>query len=335
MEAPPPPVQMVQLLAGFQVSQALYAAAVLGVPDDLAAGPRAVTATATALGLDADALGRLMRTLGSIGIVGETEPATYALTDLGRTLVTDAPASMRDLALMWMETHYAPFAGLAGTIRTGRCAATEYYGRPFFDWLGDHPEQVGRFTAAMANLTDGIKIGALDAYDFAGLRTIVDVGGADGAVLAHILDRHPHARGVSLDLPHVVGAAQETSKRFGLGERLQLVEGDFFTEVPAGADAYLLSMVLHDWDDERAAQILSTIRNASSVGTRVLSIELVVPPGDTPHMAKMTDLTMLGMLTGRERTELELRTLFDRAGLRVDRIVATPTPMSVVEASVT
>jgi hypothetical protein len=152
----PPAVQMVQLLAGFQLSQALYATARLGVADRLRGGSRDATALAAEVGADAQALSRVMRTLASIGVFTETADGLFGLTPLGETLTEDSPASMRDLAIMWMETHYEPFGGLLGTVRTGRCAATEFYGKPFFTWLAEHPEQIAQFSRAMANLTDGI-----------------------------------------------------------------------------------------------------------------------------------------------------------------------------------
>jgi hypothetical protein len=285
--------------------------------------------------LDADplALARLLRTLGSLGVFSEAGPGAYGLTPLGATLVSDGEGSMRDLALMWMETHYAPFAGLLGTVRTGECAATEHYGRPFFSWLADQPEQVDRFSRAMANLTDGIKAGAIANYAFPQSGTIVDVGGADGALLARVLESAPGATGVVFDLPHVVAEAAPTLKSFGLGDRMTSDGGDFFETVPAG-DAYLLSMVLHDWNDQGATRLLSNIRDAAAPGARVIALELVMPPGDQPHMSKMIDLTMLGMLNGRERTETEMRSLFEGAGLIYDGPIPTPTPISIVEARV-
>jgi O-methyltransferase/methyltransferase family protein len=334
MEQPPPPVQMVQLLAGFQVSQALYAAARLGLPDQLVDGPRTAAEVAASLSADADSVARLSRILTGLGVLAQSSPGTYSLTPLGRTLTSDDPGSMRDLALMWMETHYAPFAGLADGVLTGRTAAETYYGKPFFGWLGQHPEQVMRFTGAMANLTNGIKRAALAGHDFTGARRIVDVGGADGTVLAHVLGRLPGATGVSFDLSHVVPAVEPLAKSLDLADRLSGEAGDFFESVPAGADTYLMSMVLHDWDDEHARTILANIATAGASGARVCALELVLPEGDEPHMAKMIDLTMLGMLGGRERTEPELRHLFDSAGLRYERTVATPTPLSFIEARV-
>ena len=334
MDGAPPPVQMVQLLAGFQISQALYAAAKLGLPDQLADGPRPIADVASIIQADPDALGRLARSLSGLGVVTEVGDATYALTPLGATLVSDAPGSMRDLALMWMETHYAPFAGLVDTVRTGECAATRYYGMPFFEWLAGEPDHASRFTGAMADLTSGIKAGALAGYDLSDARRIVDVGGADGTLLAAVLAKNPDAAGVSFDLPHVAPSVDTVAKDAGLGQRLTGEAGDFFEAVPAGYDTYLMSMILHDWDDARAEKLLANIATAGGSGARVRALELIVPQGDVPHMAKMIDLTMLGMLTGRERTEAEMRALFERAGLRYERAVATSTPLSFIEASV-
>jgi len=325
---------MVQMLAGFQVSQALYVAAKIGVADRLVDGPVPVQRLAVELDAQPLTLSRLLRTLASLDVFSECEPDTFGLTPLGATLVSDREGSMRDLALMWMETHYAPFAGLLDTVRSGRCAATEYYGEPFFSWLANQPEEVERFSGAMANLTDGIKAGAIASYPFPDSGTTVDVGGADGALLARVLEATPNANGIVFDLPHVVAGAAPTLKGYGLGGRLTAQGGDFFESVPGPADRYVLSMVLHDWDDSDATCLLTNIRAAAEPGARVLAFELVMPTGDQPHMSKMIDLTMLGMLDGRERTDAEMRTLFEGAGLIYDGVVATPTPVSIVEARV-
>ncbi len=264
----------------------------------------------------------------------EPEPGVFAVTELGRTLASDEPSSVRDMALMWMETHYDPFSRLVDTVKTGVTAADLHYGEPFFDWISQHPEQVSQFTRAMANLTTGIKAEALDAYDFNGAGTIVDIGAADGALLAQILARAPSTNGVAFDLPHVIADAGAAIKGHGLGDRLRAESGNFFDAVPAGADTYLLSLVLHDWEDERAGKILENIRTAAKPGTTILALEPVMPAGDEPHMSKMLDLTMLAMTGGLERTEDEHRRLFERAGLTFLRILPTPTPLSFVVASV-
>ncbi|HVU74249.1 MAG TPA: methyltransferase [Mycobacteriales bacterium] len=332
MDAPPPPIQMVQLLAGFQVSQALYAAAKLGIPDLLADGPQTAAQVAHARQLNEASTARLMRSLTGFGVLA-SDGDGYRLTPLGDTLRSDAPGSMRNLALMWMETHYLPFAGLTDTVRTGNVAATEHYGMPFFAWLsGDH-DRVAQFSGAMANLTDGIKAHAIAGYDFGAPSLITDLGGADGTLLAMILGRLPDTAGVVLDLPHVVSAVPTVAKEHGLDDRLTGQPGDFFEAVPP-SEVYVMSMVLHDWSDAEALTLLRNIASAAEPGAQIRAFELVVPPGDAPHMSKMVDLTMLAITTGRERDETELRELFTAAGLVFDGIVATPTPLSVVEAHV-
>lgn len=327
----PPPVQMVQMLAGFQISQALYVAAGLGVADRLVDGPRPVGEIAAATGAHAPSLYRVLRTLSSLGVFTEPTPGCFALTPLGQTLTTDHPSSMRDLAIVWMETHYTPFARLTDTVRTGAPAADLTYGVPFFDWLAAHPEHASRFTGAMANLTDGIKHGAIAALRLQGIRTLVDVGGADGTVLASVLAGHPDMAGVLLDLPHVVAEAPKTLAARGVTERVTCVGGDFFTSVPAG-DGYLFSMVLHDWDDEASTRLLRNVAAAGGPGAQLVLVEFVVPSGEAPHMSKMIDLTMLGMLTGCERGESEWCALLTAAGFDQIEITSTPTPLSIIRA---
>ena len=331
----PPPVRMVELLGGFRISQALYAAAALGVPDQLVAGPAPVKALAERVGAHAPSLHRLLRTLASAGVFTEPLPGVFALTPLGQTLTSSQPGSVRDLAIMWMETHYAPFAELIQTIRTGRPAAEHLYGEPFFAWLSHHPEQTSRFTGAMANLTSGgFKSAAIASLPLDGTRTIVDIGGADGTVLATILAGHPHMRGVLFDLPHVITDAPRTLASHGVDDRVDCVGGDFFESVPAGADAYLVSVVLHNWPDQHAQRILANIAAAGGSGARLLMIEFVVPPGDTPHLSKMSDLNMLAMLDGKERTETEWRGLLTAADFTGIEIHQTGAPLSVIQATV-
>jgi hypothetical protein len=241
---------------------------------------------------------------------------------------------MRDLALMWMETHYAPFGELLEGVKTGASAATNHYGQPFFGWLSGQPEQADRFSHAMANLTNGIKAGAIASYDFSGAGRIVDLGAADGTLLARILHATTGVTGVAFDLPHVVAAAEPTVKGYDLGDRLTQSSGDFFSAVPDEGDTYIFSMMLHDWDDAQAAKILANLRAAARPGTKVVGFELVLPDDGGPHMAQMIDLTMLAMLGGRERTAAEYQSLFEAAGFSFAGVTATPTPMSIIEATV-
>jgi hypothetical protein len=258
---------MVGMLAGFQISQALYVVAELGVATALLDGPRSVHELAAPLGVQPEPLGRLMRTLAGLGLFTQTAPATYAVTPLGATLAEGTPGSVRNLALTWMETHYAPFARLLDTVRSGEPAATLHYGRPFFTWLAGDPEQVERFTGAMADLTAGVKAEAVRGYPLPPGRTVVDVGGADGALLLQLLaaDPDPARRGVVFDLPHVVRAADARLAGHPLRDRVEVAAGDFFTTVPSG-DVYVLSMILHDWDDTACTTILRRIAEAATPG---------------------------------------------------------------------
>jgi hypothetical protein len=334
MDKPPPPVQMVQLLAGFQVSQGLYVAAKLGVADVLADGPRSIEDLAVAVSADPAALGRLVRILASMGVFALEPDGRYALGELGPTLVSTGPASMHGLALMWMETHYGPFAGLLDGVRSGTSAATTAYGMPFFEWLSGNPDQVDRFSQAMANLTTGIKLGAISSHDFTSAGKVVDIGGADGTLLNHVLNAAPAASGIVFDLPHVIAAAESTVQGYGLGDRLSLVAGDFFDAVPGDADTYVCSMILHDWDDEHVTKILDNVKAVARPGARFVAFELVLPEAPLPHMAQMIDLTMLGMLDGRERKAAEFKELFERSGFTFAGVTETPTPMSIIEAVV-
>ena len=186
----------------------------------------------------------------------------------------------------------------------------------------------------MANLTSGFKTAAIAALPLDGIHTIVDVGGADGTGLATILAAHPHMRGVLFDLPHVITSAPETLARHGVDDRVDCVGGDFFESVPAGADAYLVSAVLHNWPDQQAQRIVANIAAAGGSGARLLMIEFVVPPGDTAHLSKISDLNMLAMLDGKERTETEWRELLTAADFTGIEIHQTGTPLSVIQATV-
>ncbi|MEU8825069.1 methyltransferase [Streptomyces sp. NPDC048636] len=334
MNPPKPTDVMMQLMGGFQVSQAVYVAAKLDVPTilDEAGGPLTVSELAGKSGAQVPQLRRLLRTLASLGLF-TLEGDRVSLAPIGATLSRNASASLYGMAVMWMETHYAPFSDLLHTLRTGEPAATHHLGKPFFDWVNENPDRSQQFSDAMAAVTSGLRTGAFDDYPVPDGELIADIGGADGSVLVELLKGLPDRRGIVFDLPPVLPAARSTLAAQGLDDRVEVVGGDFFDSVPV-ADIYVLSYILHDWDDDAAIRLLRTAAKAGGPGARVLIVETIVPDGSEPHLAKMVDLTMLGMLTGMERSEKEYQSLLNAAGISIDRVVSTRTPFSIIEATV-
>ncbi|ATL32348.1 methyltransferase [Streptomyces formicae] len=328
-----PAVAILRLLGGFQISQALYVAARAGIADELCDGARRVPRVAEATGLRPDLLRRLLRTLSVEQVFTYDESQdSVALGPLGHTLRGDTDESVRDIALMWMETHYRPFAQLWATLHDGVPAAERELGKPFFDWLGEDADRVAGFTSAMGNMMRAIRQDALDAIDLRDVEHLVDIGGADGTAIASLARRHPRLRGTVFDLPHVVTAAPATLAVQGLADRIDTSGGDFFQAVPAGADAYLACFILHDWNDKQSTRILERVHEAAAPGARLYLVETVIGKGPAPEIATMLDLTMMGMLDGRERTPQDWRALLAGAGFRLTGIVETAGPMCVVEA---
>src|ERR1700677_4552845 len=215
----PAPVRMQQLLSGFEVSQALYVVAELGVATTLLDGPRSVKELALAAGADQDALGRIIRFLASLGVF-QTNGEIVTVTDLGRTLADGPPDSIRGLARYWMKTHYAPFGDLLHTARTGEIAAVKYLGRPFFEWISESPQLAEIQNTAMADGGRSARGDLLAAYKLPGNGTVADIGGADGTLLAEFLAGEPERRGIVFDLPSVVAAASRTLTDAGLSDRV-------------------------------------------------------------------------------------------------------------------
>jgi hypothetical protein len=327
----PPNMVMLQMLAGFQVSEALYVVAKLDIATILLTkGPLSVDDLADETGANADALGRVIRFLSSLGLF-RTSEGLLEVTPLGAVLA-DTPLSLKYPAIFWMETHYGPFGELLHTVRTGEPAATKFYGKPWFEWVGEDPARIDLLTRAMSAVTTSLRRGMFDGYRLPPGAVVADIGGADGSLIAQLLADDPDRRGIVFDLPDVVAAADKTLADQGLSGRVQTVGGDFFVSVPA-ADVYVLAYILHDWDDESCARILSTIKRAAEPGARLVVVESVIPSGDEPHPGKVIDITMLAMLTGRERTEAEFKSLLHAAGFTLDRVVHSPTPFSFIEAT--
>lgn len=330
----PPPAAMMGLVTGYWISQAVGAVARLGVADRLVEAPRDSDDIARDVGADPQALYRVLRLLASVGVFAEVGPRRFGLTPLGETLRSDVPGSVRDFAIT--ETapgHWLPWGRFAESVQSGRPMAREALGMELFDWFAQNPEEASVFSAAMGNLSALAAGELVRVYDFSRTRTVADVGGAHGVMLAAILRANPTARGILFDMPHVIATANDAIEAQNLSSRVDLRSGDFFDVVPQGADVHLLKQILHDWDDERATRLLRNCHRALAPDGKLLIIEMVVPLDGMPSPAKAMDLNMLVLLGGRERTEHEFRELLVAAGFRLDRVIQTHSPFSVIEAT--
>jgi SAM-dependent methyltransferase len=227
---------------------------------------------------------------------------------------------------------YPAFGELSWSIGTGKPGFDKIHGAPIFDHLARHPDEGRCFDQAMTSIHGPETPAMIEAYGFARFQTIVDVGGGNGSTLIEILRSAPRARGIVFDLPGVVARAESTIRDAGLGDRCRVAGGSFFEAVPKDADAYVLRHIIHDWDDQKSIQILRRCREAMAPGGKVLVVESVIPTGDEPHPGKWLDIIMLAVPGGRERTRAEYEALLAAAGLRLERVVATRSPVSVVEA---
>jgi hypothetical protein len=226
----------------------------------------------------------------------------------------------------------AAFEHLEHAVRTGQTGFERAWGLPVFDYLAARPEEARLFSETMVGFHGAEPPAVAEAYDFSTLRNIVDVGGATGNLIAAILQRHSSPRGVLFDRSHVVADAPTLLTAHGVAPRVTIESGDFFQSVPGGGDAYLLSHIIHDWSEAQCLDILGRCREAMAPNARLLIIEMVLPEGDAPHPGKLLDMVMLTVPGGRERTVREYAELLARARFRLERVVPTASPVSIVEA---
>ncbi len=330
-----PPEALLYLILGKWYGQAITAAAQLGIADLLAKGPRTSAEVAQAVHADADAVYRVMRCLGAVGVLQESANRTFALTDVGAALRSDVAGSLAGLAKFeGSPFNLAACAELTHSARTGKSAFVKAHGMPIFEWMPAHAEEAAVYNSAMASLSTTTARAVASSYDFSRSKTIVDVGGGHGTLLAEILGAAPNARGVLFDAPHVADAARTNLASRGLQARCEVIGGDFFKAVPSGHDTYVIKNVLHDWADDEAVAILSQIARSIAPKGKLLIIEqLVTPPGPKLNLAKVIDMIMLCLTEGgRERTEAEYAELLRRSGFQLERVVATPSQVDVLEA---
>jgi len=329
----PPEAFLTQMAFGAMMTQALYVAARLKVADLLAEKPQTISELAAATNTHERSLYRLMRSLASAGVFEETEPKVFALTPYAEPLRSDVPNSMRNGAIfMGEEWHWRVWGDMLHSVQTGKPAWGHVHGAEVFDYFADNPRQAEIFNNAMTDMSVGTAPVVVEAYDFSGIKTLTDIAGGHGYLLARVLKANPGVKGILFDVAPVIEGASALLEEEGVAARVEKVSGDFFASVPKDADAYMMKHIIHDWDDERAIKILQNINQAMSEDGKVLIIETVVPEGNEPHYSKLLDLEMLTSPGGCERTAGEYRELLAAAGLRLTRIVPTKSPFSIIEA---
>ena len=334
----PPALLLRRLIGSYRITHAIKAAAQLGIADHFGERPQGACELAERLKVNPQALYRLLRTLVGIGLLADAGDRMFTLTPVGACLRRDAPDGMRAWALCEGAEYYqGAWMNLPHAVETGETAFEQTHGETFYQHLARHPETGHGFSQAMLDYARLIAKAVVAGYDFAGVQRVVDIGGSHGHLLSAILQANPTVNGVLFDRPAVVERAGERLRGAGLAGRAELVAGDFFESLPEGGDLYILSRILMDYDDDASVRLLQNCRRAMRPGGRVLIVQLLMPEqGDNAAReqlfeAAVSDLNMLVLTGGRERTEGEYRALLARAGFRLSRVVQTRALVSLIE----
>jgi hypothetical protein len=330
----PPPFALLELVMGSMVTQAIYVAAELRIAEALHDGPLTPGEIAGRTGADEESVFRILRLLASFEIFEGLPDGTYRLTPMADALRADHPMSMRDIAvLMGHPVHWEDWGHLLDSVQTGEPSLPKLRGMGAFEYLEQNPEYGRVFISGMGNMSATETGPVLAAYDFSEFGTVVDFCGAQGALLAGILQSAPNTRGILSD-PRVGqnGAAGFLAEQ-GVADRCTTHDGGLFDPVVTGGDAYVLKHIVHDWPEEQVLEILRNVRAAIEPGGKLLLIEMVPPEeGNAPHSAKLVDLWLMLLVGGKERTATQYADVLARTGFRLERIVETAGAVSVIEA---
>jgi hypothetical protein len=325
--------QMLQMIVNFWTTRAVFAAAKLGIADHIHDTPLTAADLAARTKTHAPSLFRLLRALASVGVFTEDEQQRFSTTELGATLRTGVPGSLRASMISELgEDHYDAWADILGSVATGEIAFDRRFGMPVWRYYAEKPEAGAVFNESMVGLTRSVEAAVVRAYDFSSCKAVVDVGGGFGGLLFSVLDANPNLKGILFDAPEVIEGSRRRIAAEGRSDRCEAVGGDFFTSVPSGVDLYMLKWIIHDWDDEKSRTILTNCRRAMNAGARLVLIDSVVPGRNEPSFSKFMDLNMLVMTGGRERSAEEFRDLLTATGFRLTRILPTQSIVSIVEA---
>jgi len=321
--------KMMQLITAKWISKPIYVVVKLGIPDILTNGPLSITEIAERCNAHAPFLLQIMKALASIKIFREKENQVFELTEMAECLKKD---SMRDIVLMLLsDWHDAAWNCLLESIQTGKVAFNLAHGEPAFDWLNKNPEIAEIVCKANTIKAAGSFVPLVNVYDFSNVRNVIDIGGGYGVLMTSILKANPHLSGCILDLPFVLRNTEVFIKDENLEQRCKLQDCDFFKEIPKGYDMYLMSNIIHDWDDEKCKIILKNCFNAMGPDTKLLIIEMIIPTGNNFSIVRLLDLEVLVMGGGKERTEIEYRNLIKSAGFYINNIIPVNNDVSIIE----
>jgi predicted transcriptional regulator/ubiquinone/menaquinone biosynthesis C-methylase UbiE len=333
-----PSEEMLNLFQSRRTTQGIYVVTQLGIPDMLKDGPRTVDDLAKESKTNTGSLSRLIRALASVGVFSQDEDGLISLTELGETLRSDVEDSLRSHVLMVMSDEFdRALRDLIHSIKTGETAFDHVYGMTDWEYRAKHKESGTIFNLNMARQARTVAKMLVESYSFANMNTIVDVGGGDGSLLIGILNANPNLQGIVYDLPQTGEDARTKISLAGLASRCKVLEGDALKSVPSGADAYILSRVIHDWNDAKSIQILTNCNKAMSEGGKILLLERVVPQTRTIERYEalktvfFSDLTMMVMNGGRERSEDEFRSLFEASGFKLSQVKPIASGTNIIE----
>ncbi len=329
----PASLALLDVVQGSIVTQAIYVAAELKIAEALHAKPLSAAEIAEAVGAAPDATHRLLRLLASYSIFTERSDGRFAMTPMADALRADAPNSLRSLAvLMGYHKHWEEWAHLVESVRTGEPSLPKLRGMSAFEHLQADPEYGAVFMGGMANLSDLETGPILTAYDFSGFKTLVDVGGGRGGLLAAILRQATETRGILFDARAAEAGAAEFLAAQGVADRCVIERGGLFDPIPEGADAYMLKHIVHDWPEAKVLEILKNVRDAISDDGRLLLMEFVPPSADERHPAKWVDLWLMLLVGGKERTSEQYADILSAAGFQLERVTPTAAPISIIQA---
>lgn len=329
-----PMMNLIQMIFGTWISQSIYVAASLGIADLIKDNPKNVDELAQITDVEESKLYRVLRILASVDIFIEIAPRKFALTEMAEYLRSDIPGSLRTNSMMLSdEWFWRSFGEILHVVKTGQPALERVYQvKNTFEYLKNNPQSEKVYNDAMNGWCKNIHTAFVETYDFNNINTIVDVAGGQGMLISSILKANPQMKGILFDRPSVTPQSQNRLQKTEISDRCEIISGDFFVSIPSGGDAYIMSHIIHDWGDEDCIKILKNIRQVIPDNGRLLVVEMVVPNGNTPHLSKWMDIAMMIMYPeGKERTEAEFRALFQAAGFQLNRIVATNSPVSVIE----